>query len=123
MPKSAISELNANSPMHVNALKVAKLVSFEAVSSFELNNEMWQNYTERARESAGRLQVHMMRIADGGCDLLWVFLLCGATAECGIGIAALASAKPAIVDDDAMKQVDREEIWRLAELDILEVHV
>ncbi|KAJ7652639.1 hypothetical protein B0H17DRAFT_1186443, partial [Mycena rosella] len=55
--------------------------SVEAASAFPLDNVMWQHEIARARESGGRLQTHVMRLADGGCDAVWVFSLCAAKAE------------------------------------------
>ncbi|KAJ7192563.1 hypothetical protein GGX14DRAFT_479902 [Mycena pura] len=97
-------------------------VSIEAVSSFELASDIWYYNTKRARESGGRMQIHVMRMADGGCDAMWVFPLYSATAERREAVQALA-AQTAIGDGHEQGQADRATIKRLAELDILEIHV
>lgn len=97
-------------------------VSIEAVSNFELASDIWRCHTKRARESGGRMQIHVMRVGDGGCDAIWVFPLYSATAECREGVQALA-AHTAVGDEYEQEQADSAEIKRLAELDILEVHI
>lgn len=96
-------------------------VSIEAISSFELASDIWRCHTKRARESGGRVQIHVMRIADGGCDAIWVFPLYSATAERREAVQALA-AQTAVGDGHEQGQADRAKIKCLAELDILEVH-
>ncbi|KAJ7189603.1 hypothetical protein GGX14DRAFT_484655 [Mycena pura] len=97
-------------------------VSIEAVSSFELTSDIWRYNTKRARESGGRIQIHVMHIADGGYGVMWVFPLNSATAECREVVQALA-AQTAVGDGHEQAQADRATIKCLAELDILEVHV
>lgn len=97
-------------------------VSIEAVSNFELASDIWRCHTKRARESGGRMQIHVMRVGDGGCDAIWVFPLYSATAERREGVQALA-AHTAVGDEYEQEQADSAEIKRLAELDILEVHI
>ncbi|KAJ7879022.1 hypothetical protein B0H14DRAFT_1622212 [Mycena olivaceomarginata] len=97
-------------------------VSIEAVSNFELASDIWRCHAKRARESGGRVQIHVMRIGDGGCDSIWVFPLYSATVERREGVQALA-AHTAVGDEYEQEQADSAEIKRLAELDILEVHI
>ncbi|KAJ7801327.1 hypothetical protein B0H14DRAFT_2895909 [Mycena olivaceomarginata] len=68
-------------------------VSIEAVSNFELASDIWRCHTKRARESGGEE-----------------------------GVQALA-AHTAVGDEYEQEQADSAEIKRLAELDILEVHI
>lgn len=97
-------------------------VSIEAVSSFELASDIWHYNTKRARESGWRMQIHVMRMADGGCDVICVFPLYSATAERREAVRAFA-AQTAVGDGHEQGQADRATIKRLAELDILEIHV
>ncbi|KAJ7905959.1 hypothetical protein B0H13DRAFT_1881126 [Mycena leptocephala] len=97
------------------------MASVEAVSTFPLDNAMWQHQKERARECGGQLQIHVMQLADGGCDALWVFSLCSATVERARGVEILA-AEALMADGDAQEQADRIHIQGLADLDILEIH-
>ncbi|KAJ7017939.1 hypothetical protein C8F04DRAFT_408469 [Mycena alexandri] len=96
-------------------------VSIEAVRSFELATDMWHWHTKQARESGGRMQIHVMRIADGGCDAIWIFRLYSATAERREGVRALA-AQIAVGEGHEQEQMDSAKIKCLAEVDVVEVH-
>ncbi|KAJ6502410.1 hypothetical protein C8R45DRAFT_619020 [Mycena sanguinolenta] len=91
-------------------------ISVEAVSSFALDSEMWRYQIARVEESGGRLGMHVMRIADGGCDSISLHPLSSATGSLMTGLESLAD------DTTVGEQADRLEIQRLAELDILEVY-
>ncbi|KAJ7433287.1 hypothetical protein B0H11DRAFT_2122338 [Mycena galericulata] len=97
-------------------------VSVEDVNSFKLDGEVWRRQTKRARESGGRVQIHVMRLADGGCDAIWVFPLYSASAERREGVQALAVQTP-LSDENEQRQADGAKIKSLAELDILELHL
>ncbi|KAJ7271922.1 hypothetical protein B0H12DRAFT_670282 [Mycena haematopus] len=96
---------------------IAGEASVEAVSSFPLDNAMWRYQNARVKESGGRLEMHAIRIADGGCDAICIFQLCSATRDLRTGLEILAAETHA--GDDTHEQL---EIQRLAELDILEVY-
>ncbi|KAJ6502422.1 hypothetical protein C8R45DRAFT_976599 [Mycena sanguinolenta] len=95
-------------------------ISVEAVSSFALDDEIWRDQNTRVKESGGRLEMHVMRVADGGRDSISTFLLCS-TGELRTGLESLA-ADTAVTGADSREQADRMEIHRLAELDMLEVY-
>ncbi|KAJ7055564.1 hypothetical protein C8F01DRAFT_453714 [Mycena amicta] len=93
--------------------------SVEPEEAFALDNELWRRQNTKARASDGRMQTHVMRVADGGCDSVWLFPLYAAAGDRRKGVEVLAmETTGAEVDEEA----DRMHIKRLAELDILEVH-
>ncbi|KAJ7933247.1 hypothetical protein B0H13DRAFT_1856279 [Mycena leptocephala] len=77
--------------------------SVETVHEFALDNDIWRHQNARARASGGRVQTHVMRVADGGT-----------------GVEILAT-EATVADEAAQEQANRVHIKRLAELDILEV--
>ncbi|KAF7334542.1 hypothetical protein MVEN_02284100 [Mycena venus] len=118
---------NPGAPFYVNfdywglAMDGACEVSVEPIDTFPLDNAMWRFQDARARSSDGRVQLHVMRIADGGCDSLFVFPLYSATAERSKGIEMLAADATSAVD--GREEADSVQMQHLTEMDILEVHV
>ncbi|KAJ7055593.1 hypothetical protein C8F01DRAFT_1373524 [Mycena amicta] len=92
------------------------------IHEFALDNDMWRHQDARSTASGGRVQTHVMRVGDGGCATYWLFPLCSAAVDRRIGVA-IPAAEATVADEEAPEQTDKTNIKRLAELDILEIHV
>ncbi|KAJ7055554.1 Alpha/beta hydrolase family-domain-containing protein [Mycena amicta] len=100
---------------------VGCLASVESEEAFaHLDDEVWLLQKTKARASDGRVQTHVMHVGDGGYETVRMFPLYAAAGDRRKGVEMLATETTgAEVDEEA----DRMQINRLAELDILEVHL